>query len=69
MQPVFGWLAATGGINATEMRRTFNCGVGMVAVVADADVAKAIALLEAQGERAWRLGCIVAGHGTTRYVE
>lgn len=31
--PVFGWLAATGGIDEREMLRTFNCGIGMVAVV------------------------------------
>src|SRR3546814_3585100 len=32
--PVFRWLAAEGGIAATEMRRTFNCGIGMAVVVA-----------------------------------
>jgi phosphoribosylformylglycinamidine cyclo-ligase len=43
--PVFGWLAATGGVSEAEMLRTFNCGIGMIAVVArdDADaVAKAL---------------------------
>ena len=34
LPPVFRWLAATGGIAEQEMLRTFNCGVGMVVVVA-----------------------------------
>ena len=56
--PVFGWLARTGGIAPEEMLRVFNCGVGMALVVADADAA--IPLLEAAGERVWRIGAIVA---------
>ncbi|MGI9238118.1 MAG: phosphoribosylformylglycinamidine cyclo-ligase, partial [Woeseiaceae bacterium] len=67
--PVFDWLAANGNIEIAEMRRTFNCGVGMVAVVDENDVGKAIASLEAEGEKAWRLGRVVAGHRTTRFVE
>ena len=39
--PVFRWLAATGGIAEPEMLRTFNCGIGMIAIV-DADGADAI---------------------------
>ena len=49
--PVFDWLAATGRIAAAEMYRTFNCGIGMVAVVAPADVDAALASLQASGER------------------
>ena len=33
MPPVFGWLAKTGGVRRAEMLRTFNCGIGMIAVV------------------------------------
>jgi phosphoribosylformylglycinamidine cyclo-ligase len=66
--PVFDWLAENGNIDVAEMRRTFNCGVGMVAVVDKDNVANAIALLEAHGEFAWRLGRIVAGQRKTRYV-
>ena len=40
----------------------------MVAVVEESEVTKAIALLENEGERAWRLGRVVAGDRTTRYV-
>ncbi|MGB5256317.1 MAG: phosphoribosylformylglycinamidine cyclo-ligase [Woeseiaceae bacterium] len=67
--PVFDWLAVNGNIEVAEMRRTFNCGVGMVVVVGEDDVARAIALLEAKGERAWRLGGVVRGNRKTRYVE
>ena len=31
--PVFGWLAKTGGVAEAEMLRTFNCGIGMIAIV------------------------------------
>jgi len=66
--PVFDWLAEKGGVETDEMRRTFNCGVGMVAVVRDSDVAEAVALLKAEGEHAWRLGRIVPGERKTRYA-
>lgn len=57
--PVFSWLAAAGGVAQAEMLRTFNCGIGMVVVVAP-DRAEAVAgILEAQGERVVRLGAIV----------
>ena len=57
---VFSWLAKTGGVEATEMLRTFNCGVGMIAVV-PADKADAVvAALSAEGESVFRLGRMVA---------
>jgi phosphoribosylformylglycinamidine cyclo-ligase len=59
--PVFGWLARTGGVAAEEMARVFNCGIGMVLVVADVDAA--IALLHEYGEAPVRLGDIVPGEG------
>ncbi len=65
---VFDWLADEGHIEIAEMRRTFNCGVGMVAVVDESDVDEAIAMLTREGERAWLLGRIVPGRRTTRYV-
>ena len=66
--PVFDWLATTGGIAADEMRRTFNCGVGMALVVAPHDAGHAVDALAALGERAWRLGRIVPGAGGVHYV-
>jgi phosphoribosylformylglycinamidine cyclo-ligase len=59
--PVFDWLAATGKISATEMYRTFNCGIGMVVVVAPADVDATLAHLKANGETAWIIGGVGRG--------
>ncbi len=41
------------------MHRVFNCGIGMVVVVAAADADRAAAMLEAAGERVYRLGSVV----------
>src|SRR6195952_358736 len=59
--PVFGWLARAGGIEADEMLRVFNCGIGMALVVTDPDAA--IQLLEAEGETVSRIGVIEAADG------
>ena len=59
--PVFEWLAATGRIAAAEMYRTFNCGIGMIAVVAPADVDAALASLRASGETASVIGAVARG--------
>jgi phosphoribosylformylglycinamidine cyclo-ligase len=56
--PVFDWLEAA-GVETREMYRTFNCGIGMVAVVARRDAAATIARLQAAGESAWEIGAIV----------
>ncbi len=57
--PVFGWLAGAGDVAEAEMLRAFNCGVGMVAVVA-ADEAEAVAeLLRREGETVTTIGQIV----------
>lgn len=61
--PVFGWLARTGGIAATEMLRVFNCGIGMAVVVGPADADAAMALLRAEGESVTRIGQIEAAVG------
>jgi phosphoribosylformylglycinamidine cyclo-ligase len=50
--PVFRWLAAQGGIAEHEMLRTFNCGVGMVAVVEAARADAVMAVLAREGETA-----------------
>jgi phosphoribosylformylglycinamidine cyclo-ligase len=54
--PVFRWLMATGGIAHAEMARVFNCGLGMIAVVAADDAADVEALLAASGELVYRVG-------------
>ena len=66
--PVFEWLAVSGRIAIDEMRRTFNCGVGMVVVVDAADADATVVTLVASGESAWRLGEIRAGAGGVVYV-
>lgn len=53
---VFDWLQYNGGVSRHEMYRTFNCGVGMIAVVSKDQVAKTIETLKASGENAWLLG-------------
>lgn len=58
--PVFSWLAKTGGVAAHEMLRTFNCGVGMIAVVSAANVAAVTEILSAEGEVVVPLGQIIA---------
>jgi phosphoribosylformylglycinamidine cyclo-ligase len=42
------------------MRRTFNCGVGMVVIVDAKDAQEAIQVLNNQGETAWQIGRIIA---------
>ena len=54
-------LARTGNITTEEMLRVFNCGIGMVLVVAPDDVDAALALLAEAGESAMRMGQLEAG--------
>ncbi|UJQ95203.1 phosphoribosylformylglycinamidine cyclo-ligase [Mariluticola halotolerans] len=60
---VFGWLAQTGGMDAREMLRTFNCGVGMLVAVAPDDADALIAHLANSGEQAARVGVLAARDG------
>jgi len=58
---VFDWLAATGGIEAHELRRTFNCGVGFILVVAPENAEAVLEGLLESGEAAFVCGQLVAG--------
>ena len=58
--PVFKWLARTGGIAEKEMLRTFNCGIGMIAVVEARSADKVAAILKREGESVVVLGELVA---------
>ena len=60
---LFQLMQKTGNISEHDMFNTFNMGVGMVLTVAPEDADKAIAILKAHGEDAYRLGTIVEGDG------
>jgi phosphoribosylformylglycinamidine cyclo-ligase len=54
--PVFEWLQHTARISAAEMYRTFNCGIGMVAIVPNEHAQAAVNLLNSRGETASVIG-------------
>ena len=56
---VFNWLQQAGNVDEREMLRTFNCGVGFILCVAEADVEQACQRLAELGERAFPMGKIV----------
>ena len=60
---IFQWLQEQGGVAEAEMRRTFNCGVGLVVCIAADDAERAQAILRAAGETVWPLGHIAANQG------
>ncbi|MDB5649830.1 MAG: phosphoribosylformylglycinamidine cyclo-ligase [Hyphomicrobiales bacterium] len=69
--PVFQWLAREGNVVAEEMLRTFNCGIGMIAVVAADRVAEVEAALRNAGEAPVRLGEVIrteTGEPQVRYM-
>lgn len=57
--PVFGWLQQQGNITDEEMARTFNCGIGMVAIVEKSDAADTVRAFAEQGETAEEIGRVV----------
>ena len=59
--PVFQWLAETGGISDHEMRRTFNCGVGFILIVAPENAEDVLAGLLEAGEDAFVCGELANG--------
>lgn len=60
LPPLFQWLQAQGNIVPSELYKTFNCGIGMAVIVAQAHVAQAKQLLEASGETVFEIGTIRA---------
>jgi len=64
--PVFKWLAREGGVADPELLRTFNCGVGMIAVVRPDAAADVTAILTEAGESVLALGEVVAATGEQR---
>ena len=59
--PIFRLIAEKGGISERDMFNTFNMGVGMSLVVAKEDAERALAILRANGEEAYRIGEVAAG--------
>ncbi len=59
--PLMAFLQAQGNVEPGEMARTFNCGVGMAAIVGDQEAEVVIDALGAAGETAFRIGRVVAG--------
>ena len=58
LPPVFQWLQEQGNVDATEMYRTFNCGIGMVISVPINEVENALDMLHQCGESSWVIGVI-----------
>ncbi len=65
---VFNWLQDAGNVSDHEMYRTFNCGVGMLIALPASEVDNALALLQAKGENAWKIGIIKASDAEQRVV-
>ena len=65
-QPVFDLIARTGSVPLAELERTFNLGVGMIAVVPADRLDDALAVSAARGVQAWRVGDVVTGTGVVQ---
>jgi len=61
LPPLFAFLQEGGAIEPAELARTFNCGIGMVAIVRDQDAVEVSERLEAAGEAVRRIGLVEAG--------
>ena len=59
---IFRWLQAEGNVAPSEMLRTFNCGIGMILIVAPDEASSAKTILESAGETVYELGEITAGN-------
>ena len=69
MPAVFNWLQQQGNVDAREMYRTFNCGVGMIIAVPADKADEALKLLAESGEDAWVIGQIEAAEDGEEQVE
>jgi len=66
--PVFQWLAKQAGIAETEMLRTFNCGIGLVAVAGEKHAGQIIDAFQESGDHAVRIGKLIPGPGEAKVV-
>lgn len=69
LPPVFKWLQKNGNVETTEMYRTFNCGVGMVIAVPQANAQQNVDMLNELGEQAWVIGEIKTKSDSEEAVE
>ncbi|MFO1012598.1 MAG: phosphoribosylformylglycinamidine cyclo-ligase [Caulobacteraceae bacterium] len=60
LPPVFEWLQRQGGMDDHELRRTFNCGMGLMLVVSPINAEPVLAALLNTGEEAWIAGQLSA---------
>ena len=60
LPPLFSWLQKHGGVADAEMHRVFNCGIGMVVIVAEEHAQAAMGLLSGAGEQVWKIGTVRA---------
>ncbi|WP_442510921.1 phosphoribosylformylglycinamidine cyclo-ligase [Novipirellula sp. SH528] len=67
--PIFQWLQKTGSIETAEMRRIFNMGIGMIAVVSEFYAASIQAQMEEFGISCQTIGRIVSGSGQVQYKD
>ena len=58
LPPLFAWLQTEGNVADDEMLRVFNCGIGMVVIVAAQHAREAAAVLRAGGETVWQIGSV-----------
>ena len=65
---LFKWLQQQGNVAEEEMHRVFNCGIGMVAVVAAADAKRAAGKLRAMGETVYEIGTVGKAKGEPEVV-
>ncbi|HIP22577.1 MAG TPA: phosphoribosylformylglycinamidine cyclo-ligase [Rhodobacteraceae bacterium] len=61
LPPVIKWLAAQAGLSQSEMLKTFNCGIGMVAIVAADQAAALTQVFEENGETITTIGRVTSG--------
>ena len=66
---MFSELQRIGDVSTDEMRRVFNLGIGMIAVVPPAQTHKAIDVLRIAGHRARVVGEVVPGHGRVTFTD
>ena len=58
----FKWLQEKGEISQADMLRIFNCGIGMVCIINQADLAKAQKVLSNHKLRTFKIGSIIKGN-------